>query len=310
VFDVSNGIYEIQAIKYVVSTFNVDKMRMGDKRICEISLDGTVKRYRIEHDTKKHINTKVKKVDQGWVEQFFKELRQLLTAADREYITIDDTSRKLTVMYSSSHKEIFEESVSAGNRSVDGLIGDFLTMVDSERANNKKSSVTIVKQGITEFTTDIIVNAANQALAHGGGVCGYIFDAAGARELTKACMEIGHCDTGSAVITPAFRLKAKYIVHAVGPRYNDGKHGEADLLYGAYYKSLTLAKENKCHSIAFPLISAGIFGYPLNEAWDIALKAAYTFILENKDYKLDIYFAILDDRILQVGRKKQAEYER
>jgi hypothetical protein len=149
----------------VVSTFNVDKMRMGDKRICEISLDGTVKRYRIEHDTKKHINTRLKKVDQEWVEQFFKELRQLFTAADREYITIDDTSRKLTVMYSSSHKEIFEESVSAGNRSVDGLIGDFLTMVDSERANNKKSSVTIVKQGITDFTTDIIVNAANQALA-------------------------------------------------------------------------------------------------------------------------------------------------
>ena len=100
------------------------------------------------------------------------------------------------------------------------------------------SSIRIQKVGITNVGTEIIVNAANEGLWQGGGVCGVIFRAAGASQLTAACNQIGHCDTGSAVITPAFNLNAKYIVHAVGPRWIDGNHREPQQLYGAYKKSL------------------------------------------------------------------------
>ncbi|MBR5046820.1 MAG: macro domain-containing protein, partial [Eubacterium sp.] len=99
------------------------------------------------------------------------------------------------------------------------------------------SKIEIKKINITESKTDIIVNAANSALLQGGGVCGAIFRAAGAAELTRACNEIGHCDTGKAVVTPAFRLPAKYIIHAVGPRWRGGHEGEPDKLYEAYTNS-------------------------------------------------------------------------
>ena len=128
------------------------------------------------------------------------------------------------------------------------------------------SIVSIQKIGITEIYVDAIVNAANDGLQAGGGVCGAIFKAAGYTKLQNACNAIGHCPTGSAVITDGFQSKAKYIIHAVGPRYKDGKHGEDKLLRGAYQKSLQLAVQNGCHSIAFPLISAGIFGYPVENA--------------------------------------------
>ena len=133
------------------------------------------------------------------------------------------------------------------------------------------STVSIQKIGITEIFVDAIVNAANDGLQAGGGVCGAIFKAAGYTKLQNACNAIGHCPTGSAVITDGFQSKAKYIIHAVGPRYKDGKHGEDKLLRGAYQKSLQLAVQNGCHSIAFPLISAGIFGYPVENAWWEAL---------------------------------------
>ena len=120
------------------------------------------------------------------------------------------------------------------------------------------STIAIRKIGITDLDTDAIVNAANDGLWAGSGICGAIFRAAGHEQLQAACDRIGHCDTGSAVITPGFRLKAKYIIHAVGPRWKDGKHKEPELLYGAYYKSLELAADNNCRSIGFPLISAGI----------------------------------------------------
>ena len=122
--------------------------------------------------------------------------------------------------------------------------------------------ITIVKSDITKLDTDAVVNAANSRLQAGGGVCGAIFKAAGYHRLQDACNKIGHCDTGSAVITPGFELKAKYIIHAVGPRWLDGNHEEDRQLYKAYTKALELAVENKCSSIAFPLISAGIFGFP------------------------------------------------
>ena len=106
------------------------------------------------------------------------------------------------------------------------------------------NSVRILKTGITQLKADAVVNAANTGLWAGGGVCGAIFKAAGYEQLQEACRKIGHCDTGSAVITPGFHLKAKYILHAVGPRWTDGKHKEPELLYGAYRRSLAGAHEH------------------------------------------------------------------
>ena len=122
------------------------------------------------------------------------------------------------------------------------------------------STIEIRKISITDLDTDAIVNAANEGLLAGGGVCGAIFKKAGYNQLQEACNKIGHCHTGGAVITPGFHLKAKYIIHAVGPRWKDGKHKEPEQLYSAYYESLKLALKNKCRSIWFPLISARIFG--------------------------------------------------
>lgn len=168
---------------------------------------------------------------------------------------------------------------------------------------NGMNRITIKKISITELDTDAIVNAANSGLLAGGGVCGAIFRAAGYDELQAACDRIGHCDTGSAVITPGFRLKAKYIIHAVGPIWNGGTDGEPELLYSAYRKSLNLVMENGCHSIGFPLISAGIYGYPVQKAWEQALRACMDFIEKNKDYGIDIVFAVLSDDIINIGNE-------
>lgn len=165
------------------------------------------------------------------------------------------------------------------------------------------STITIKQSGITSIPADAIVNAANSALQEGGGVCGAIFRKAGEDELQEACDKIGHCDTGSAVITPAFGCDAKFIIHAVGQRYSDGKHGEAEELYGAYKKSLELCRENEIHSVVFPLISAGIFGYPLYDAWKEAIYACKNFINKNQDYNLDIIFAIPDAHNAEVGNE-------
>lgn len=163
------------------------------------------------------------------------------------------------------------------------------------------STIEIRKIGITELDTDAIVNAANEGLWAGSGVCGAIFRAAGHDKLQAACSRIGRCDTGSAVITPGFDLKAKYIIHAVGPRWSGGNRGEPKLLYGAYRRSLELAVENGCASIGFPLISAGIFGYPVDQAWRKAIQACSDFL--NAGNRIDVVFAVLDDRILEIGRQ-------
>ena len=162
------------------------------------------------------------------------------------------------------------------------------------------SEIQIIKQSITNIKVDAIVNAANEGLWHGGGVCGYIFDAAGPKELSEACAKIGHCDTGKAVITPGFKCKSKYIIHAVGPVWHGGRQNEPELLYSCYKESLKLAKENNCQTIAFPLISAGIFGYPKEKAWNQAIQACLDFL---KDNEMTIYFTILDCSILEMGNK-------
>lgn len=174
------------------------------------------------------------------------------------------------------------------------------------------NSVAIQKTGITKLDTDAIVNAANEGLWAGGGVCGAIFAEAGADELQAYCSAIGHCDTGSAVITPGFKLKARYIIHAVGPVWRGGDRQEPQQLYGAYYRALELAEESGCHSVGFPLISAGIFGYPKEKAWEKAIEACRDFFDKHPQADIKVIFAVLDDTILRLGeetlQKKAAQY--
>jgi O-acetyl-ADP-ribose deacetylase (regulator of RNase III) len=167
------------------------------------------------------------------------------------------------------------------------------------------SNIIILKNGITDFETECIVNAANSDLLFGGGVCGAIFKAAGVKELSYACNAIGHCHTGDAVITPAFGLvRNKYIIHAVGPEYSpDNKQKCRDQLFSAYRRSLELMLENGCKSIAFPLISSGIYGYPMEEAWRIAIKACNTFINQHPNDEISIFFAVIHDDTLDLGNE-------
>ncbi len=128
--------------------------------------------------------------------------------------------------------------------------------------------IEVVEGDITKVAADAIVNAANSALAEGGGVCGAIFRAAGREKLAAACRAIGHCATGSAVITPAFGITtARHIIHTVGPVYASYDGDEARrLLRSAYRSAIELAAAHGCKSVAFPAISTGIYGYPLEEA--------------------------------------------
>lgn len=166
--------------------------------------------------------------------------------------------------------------------------------------------IEIIKTDITGLDTDVIVNAANEGLQAGGGVCGAIFRAAGYRRLQNACDEIGYCATGSTVITPAFDLQSKYVIHAVGPVWKGGSHDEEKLLYGAYTASLKLAVQYGCASIAFPLISAGIYGYPWKLAWKTAIAACYDFLDRDPDAGIRIVFAVLDGEILRLGQEALA----
>lgn len=131
--------------------------------------------------------------------------------------------------------------------------------------------IEVVKGDITEERVDAVVNAANAELAGGGGVDGAIHRAAGADELHAACAALGRCATGDAKATPGFALPARWIIHAVGPRYRDGTHGEAELLASAYRRSLQVADELGARSVAFPAISTGVYGYPKEEAATLAV---------------------------------------
>ena len=164
--------------------------------------------------------------------------------------------------------------------------------------------IRIEKISITELKTDAIVNAANEHLMAGGGVCGAIFAVAGRDKLQAACNKIGHCNTGDAIITPGFQSKAKYIIHAVGPIWHGGKSNEPELLMGAYMNSLKRAMEAGCHSIGFPLISAGIYGYPLQGAWEQAIEACATFLSDNPTWDMDIVFAVLSNDIYEMGKEQ------
>ena len=134
------------------------------------------------------------------------------------------------------------------------------------------SRIEIHQGDITKLAVDAIVNAANEQLAPGGGVCGAIHRAAGP-QLAEACRALGRCATGSAAITPGFALPAKHVIHAVGPVWHGGGRGEAALLAGAYRAALALCREHGLASVAFPAISTGIYGYPLDEAARVSVAA-------------------------------------
>ena len=151
----------------------------------------------------------------------------------------------------------------------------------------------IIRHDITKMKVDAIVNAANTALKMGGGVCGAIFKAAGAEKRQAACEKLAPIKTGEAVITPGFGLPAKFVIHAAGPVYQDwNKEQNERLLYSAYTNSLKRAIENKCESIAFPLISSGIYGYPKDEALKVATSAIRDFLVE---HDLDVTLVVFDN---------------
>ncbi|MBQ4494826.1 MAG: macro domain-containing protein [Selenomonadaceae bacterium] len=151
----------------------------------------------------------------------------------------------------------------------------------------------IIRADITRLEVDAIVNAANTQLLAGGGVCGAIFRAAGYQELQAACDKLAPIQTGEAVITPGFNLPAKFIIHTAGPIWQGGHFGEEELLTNCYTNSLKLAAENNLRSVAFPLISSGIYGYPPRDAFKVAVRAIKSFPGE-----LDVILTVLDKSLL------------
>ena len=154
----------------------------------------------------------------------------------------------------------------------------------------------IVTGDLTRFKADALVNAANARLQEGGGVCGALFQAAGRSQLKAACDQIGGCDTGQAVITPAFNLPAQYLIHAVGPVYLDGNQGEEALLRSAYQSALRLAEAHGLSSIAFPMISSGIYGYPWQEAFQVARDSIRDYLNQQQGEELDVTLVLYDKR--------------
>ncbi len=166
---------------------------------------------------------------------------------------------------------------------------------------------TIVRQDITKMKVDAIVNAANTDLQMGGGVCGAIFKAAGPRKLQEACNKVAPIQTGDAAMTPGFDLPAKYVIHAAGPVYSHwNKDRSRALLRSAYIESLKLAEENGCESIAFPLISSGIYGYPKDEALEVARLAIEEYL---QDHDMEVYLAVFDKSSFLISKALLGDVE-
>lgn len=165
-----------------------------------------------------------------------------------------------------------------------------------------ETTIELVCGDITEETTDAIVNAANERLAGGAGVDGAIHRAGGP-VIMEECRKIGGCPPGQAVITTGGNLKAKYVIHTVGPVYHGGGRGEANLLQSAYRKSLELAVQKKLQSISFTAISTGVYGYPLDEAAHIALSTCIDFAKTNTEIKL-IRHVLFNSKVFDLFAEK------
>lgn len=162
-------------------------------------------------------------------------------------------------------------------------------------------AIKIISEDITKMEVDAVVNAANKELAGGGGVDGAIHRAAG-QELYNACSQIGGCPTGEAVITWAYDMEdAIYIIHAVGPIWEGGSKGEEKLLRSAYKNALELAKTHGCRTIAFPLISGGVYGYPKKEAIKIAIEEISLVQAENE--RRDFYLVLKDEEAFEIAKE-------
>ncbi len=167
--------------------------------------------------------------------------------------------------------------------------------------------LTIVRNDITKMKVDAIVNSANTRLAPGGGVCGVIFGAAGMHELQEECDTIGNCERGEAVITRGCNLSARYIIHTVGPVWKGGKSGEALCLHACYKNSMQLAVSKGLKSVAFPLISSGIYGYPKEEALQVALSAIKEFLLT---HELNVYLVVYDRESFSISKELFTDIKR
>ena len=163
----------------------------------------------------------------------------------------------------------------------------------------------IITADITTLAVDAIVNAANSTLLGGGGVDGAIHQAAG-KELLEECRTLGGCKTGQAKMTKGYRLPAKFVIHTVGPIWRGGARGEEALLTACYENSLLLARENGCQSVAFPLISSGIYGYPLEAALRVAAGTIERF-LEKSD--MTVYLVLYDPASVAMGERLFGDVE-
>ena len=157
----------------------------------------------------------------------------------------------------------------------------------------------IIRNDITHMRVDAIVNAAKPSLLGGGGVDGAIHAAAGP-ELLEACKALGGCPVGQARLTPGFRLPARYVIHTVGPRWHGGLTGERKKLLSCYRSSLELARQQGCESVAFPLISSGAYGWPMDKAMDAAQEAIGAFL---REWDMTVYLVVYGDEALEAFRQ-------
>ena len=169
---------------------------------------------------------------------------------------------------------------------------------------------TIIRGDLAAFRADALVNAANSRLQRGGGVCGALFEAAGPQRMQEACDAIAYCAPGQAVATPAFDLPARYVIHAVGPIYRDGRQGEEDILRAAYTNSLKLAQALKLSSIAFPLISSGVYRYPREEALRVAKDSIRSFLDSQEEEELDVTLVLFHKDDLRIDEQVRSEIRR